>query len=140
MAEDQNLVPLEDYLKAGIHIGTKFRTKHMEKFVYKVRPDGLSVLNVEQINNRLKLAGKLLADYDPNDIIIVCRRENGWKAVKKFAEIIGLRRGVDVVIYSSIGILFYMLFRLYIKFEEREQEITKVVREIALLKKKNRKR
>ena len=58
----------------------------------------------------------------------------------KFAEIIGLRRGVDVVIYSSIGILFYMLFRLYIKFEEREQEITKVVREIALLKKKNRKR
>jgi small subunit ribosomal protein S2 len=91
MAEDQNLVPLEDYLKAGIHIGTKFRTKHMEKFVYKVRPDGLSVLNVEQINNRLKLAGKLLADYDPNDIIIVCRRENGWKAVKKFAEIIGVR-------------------------------------------------
>ncbi len=91
MAEDQNLVSLEDYLKAGIHIGTKFRTKHMDKFVYKVRPDGLSVLNVEQINNRLKLAGKLLADYDPKDIIIVCRRENGWKAVKKFADMTGVR-------------------------------------------------
>jgi small subunit ribosomal protein S2 len=91
MAEVQYLVPLEDYLKAGIHIGTKFRTKHMEKFVYKVRPDGLSVLNVEQINNRLKLAGKLLADYDPNDILIVCRRENGWKSVKKFAELTGAK-------------------------------------------------
>ena len=90
MAEDQYLIPLEDYLKAGIHIGTKFRTKHMDKFVYKVRPDGLSVLNVEQINERLKLAGKLLSDYDPKDILIVCRRENGWKAVKKFAELTGV--------------------------------------------------
>ena len=91
MAEDQNLVPLEDYLKVGLHIGTKFRTKHMDKFVYKVRPDGLSVLNVEQINDRLKLAGKLLADYEAKDIIIVCRRENGWKAVKKFADATGAR-------------------------------------------------
>ena len=91
MAEDQYLIPLEDYLKAGIHIGTKFRTKHMDKFVYKVRPDGLSVLNVEQINDRLKLAGKLLSDYDPKDIIIVCRRENGWKSVKKFADMTGVK-------------------------------------------------
>ncbi len=91
MAEVEYLVPLEDYLKAGIHIGTKFRTKHMDKFVYKVRPDGLSVLNVEQINERLKLAGKLLSDYNPEDVLIVCRRENGWKAVKKFAELTGVK-------------------------------------------------
>ncbi len=91
MTEVEYLVPLEDYLKAGLHIGTKFRTKYMEKFIYKVRPDGLSVLNVEQINERLKLAAKMLAQYDPKDIIIVCRRENGWKAVKKFSELTGIR-------------------------------------------------
>lgn len=91
MTEVEYLVPLEDYLKAGLHIGTKFRTKYMEKFIYKVRPDGLSVLNVEQINERLKLAAKMLAQYNPKDIIIVCRRENGWKAVKKFSELTGIR-------------------------------------------------
>ena len=91
MTEEQFLVPLEDYLKAGLHIGTKFRTKYMAKFIYKVRPDGLSVFNVEQINERLKLAAQMLSAYDPKDILIVCRRENGWKAVNKFSEITGIK-------------------------------------------------
>ena len=91
MAEEQFLVPLEDYLKAGLHIGTKFKTKYMAKFIYKVRPDGLSVFNVEQINERLKLAAQMLSVYDPKDIIIVCRRENGWKAVKKFSDLTGIQ-------------------------------------------------
>ena len=43
------LAPLEQYLASGIHIGTKFRTKHMEPFIYKTRPDGLSVLNLQKI-------------------------------------------------------------------------------------------
>ena len=54
MAENQLLVPQEDYLKSGIHIGTKFKTKYMEKFIYKTRPDGLSVLNLQQIDQRIK--------------------------------------------------------------------------------------
>ena len=91
MTEEQFLVPLDDYLKAGLHIGTKFRTKYMAKFIYKVRPDGLSVFNVEQINERLKLAGQMLSAYEPKDIIIVCRRENGWKAVNKFSEVTGIK-------------------------------------------------
>ncbi len=91
MTEEQFLVPLEDYLKAGLHIGTKFRTKYMAKFIYKVRPDGLSVFNVEQINERLKLAAMMLSNYEPEDIIVVCRRENGWKAVNKFSEVTGIK-------------------------------------------------
>jgi|TARA_Y100000310_G_C20586410_1_gene765639 small subunit ribosomal protein S2 len=91
MAEDQLLVALDDYLKAGIHIGTKFRTKYMSKFIYKVRNDGLSVLNIEQINDRLKNAVNFLSQYDPKDILIVCRRENGWKPVKLFSKLTGIR-------------------------------------------------
>ena len=47
-------------LKAGIHIGTKFRTKYMDKFIYKTRPDGLSVLNLQKIDERLRLAANFL--------------------------------------------------------------------------------
>jgi small membrane protein len=52
------------------------------------------------------------------------------------ADLVGIGRGIDVIIYTSIGLLFYMIFRLYVKFEESEREITRLVREIALMKKR----
>lgn len=95
MSEEQEstttLVPNEEYLKAGIHIGTKFKTKHMENFIYKTRSDGLSVLNITAIDERLRLAGNMVAKYAPEDIIIVSRRENGWKAVKMFSRLTGVK-------------------------------------------------
>ena len=93
MTEQQQefLVPLDDYLKVGLHIGTKFRTKYMEPFIYKARPDGLAALNVQEIDRRLKLAAQLLSQYEPNEILVICRRENGWKAVKMFSKLTGIR-------------------------------------------------
>lgn len=91
MAEEQLLSPLDDYLKVGLHIGTKVRSKDMAPFIYKVRPDGLAVLNVEKINERIKIATRILSKYDKNDILIVCRRENGWRAVKLFSELTGIK-------------------------------------------------
>ena len=59
MAEEEAfLVPSDTYFKAGIHIGTKFRTKYMAPFIYKTRTDGLSVLNVQQIDKRIRLVGR----------------------------------------------------------------------------------
>lgn len=92
MAEQEKLlVDLNQYLKAGVHIGTKFRTKYMSQFIYKVRPDGLSVLNLKKIDDRIGLASKFLANYEPGDIIVVGRRENSWDAIKKFSEVTGIR-------------------------------------------------
>ena len=87
MSEEQFLVPSDQYLKAGIHIGTKFRTKYMEQFIYKTRPDGLSVLNLQKIDERIKIAANFLSQYAPQDILIVSRRENGWKSVKAFGKV-----------------------------------------------------
>ncbi|MFA6073505.1 MAG: 30S ribosomal protein S2 [Candidatus Woesearchaeota archaeon] len=89
--DESLLIANDDYLKSGIHIGTKFRTKYMENFIYKTRPDGLSVLNVQKIDERIKMAANMLSCYEPKDILIVCRRETGWKAVKLFAEITGCK-------------------------------------------------
>lgn len=92
MAEqEQLLVPLDDYLKVGIHIGTKYRTKYMEQFIYKVRNDGLSVLNVQSIDTRLRQAINLLNQFNFEDILVICRRENGWKAAKAFSKATGIR-------------------------------------------------
>ncbi|MGB9748383.1 MAG: 30S ribosomal protein S2 [Candidatus Woesearchaeota archaeon] len=88
---EELLVPQDIYLKSGIHIGTKFRTKYMSPFIYKIRPDGLSIMNLEEIDRRLKIASNFLAQYNPEDIIVACRRENGWKAVSLFGKATGIR-------------------------------------------------
>ncbi len=92
VTEEKFLVPLEQYLKVGLHIGTKYKTKYMEPFIYKIRPDGLAVLNVQKINERIEVAGKFLAQYAPEEIMVVCRRENGWKAVEMFSKLTGVKK------------------------------------------------
>jgi len=89
--DDSNLiVPLDSYLKAGLHIGTKFRTKYMEKFIYKVRSDGLTVLNVQAIDERIRVVADFISKYNPEDIVVVGKRENGWRAIKLFAKVTGV--------------------------------------------------
>ena len=93
MPEEQKsyLVDLDKYLKVGLHIGTKYRTKYMANFIYKIRPDGLCVLNVQRIDERLGLLAKFLANYDPKDILVVGRRENSWDALQMFNKLTGIK-------------------------------------------------
>ena len=46
--EKELLLPQDELLSAGIHIGTKIKTKDMEPFIYRVRPDGLFVLDLNK--------------------------------------------------------------------------------------------
>jgi small subunit ribosomal protein S2 len=91
MSEQKELlVPVELYLKAGIHIGTKFKTSYMESFIYKIRPDGLYILNLEKVDERIALAAKFLSQFEPEDILVVSRRENAWKPIKTFSKLTGV--------------------------------------------------
>jgi hypothetical protein len=45
---------------------------------------------------------------------------------------LGVTRGVDLVIYIAGIVLFYLVFRLTLKIEKLEGNITKLVREVAL--------
>ncbi|WP_456369212.1 30S ribosomal protein S2 [Geoglobus sp.] len=83
------LVPPDEYLAAGVHIGTQIKTGDMKKFIYKVRPDGLYVLDIRILDERLKLAGKLLARYNPSKILVVAARQYGQKPVTMFARVTG---------------------------------------------------
>lgn len=52
------------------------------------------------------------------------------------ARILGIGRGVDVIVYSSIALLFYLVFRLHVYLEDIRSEISALIREIALLETK----
>ena len=47
------------------------------------------------------------------------------------SEPLGVGRGIDVVIYLSIILTFYLIFRLYVKTEKINQELSKLIRELA---------
>lgn len=48
------------------------------------------------------------------------------------ANIIGIGRGLDLILILAIIGAYYLLFRIYIMIENLEMEITKLVRELAL--------
>ncbi len=85
------LVPIEDYLKSSMHLGTRVITPNMRKYIYKRRADGLAVFNTAMLDSTVREAGEFLSRYAPEDIIVVCKREAGWHAVKLFSETLGIR-------------------------------------------------
>lgn len=50
----------------------------------------------------------------------------------KIASFFGVGRGVDVIVYISLALLFYLVFRIYVMIEDLRREITNLVRQIAL--------
>jgi small membrane protein len=54
--------------------------------------------------------------------------------------LLGIDRIVDLFLYVSIGLLFYMIYRLYAKMNALQQEMTKLTRAIAVGHAKNPKK
>lgn len=85
------LVPLDEYVKVGIYLGTKVVTPTMKPFVYRRRADGLAIFNTDLVDEKLKEGIEYLSKFNANDIILVCKREAGWKTAEKFGELTGIR-------------------------------------------------
>lgn len=49
-----------------------------------------------------------------------------------FAGQIGVGRGVDAVMYLAIILLFYMIFRIFLRIEKIERDITALVRKVGI--------
>ena len=53
----------------------------------------------------------------------------------RLAHLFGVTRGVDILSYPALILLFYLIFKINIRLEKIEQDITKIVKEEALKKK-----
>ncbi len=85
------LIPVEDYLGAGVHIGTQQKTADMERFIHRVRTDGLYVLDVGKTDQRIRTAADFLSNYAPEQILVTSSRQYGRFPAEKFAEAVGAR-------------------------------------------------
>jgi len=106
--KEQFLVSREKYLSAGVHIGMTFKTADMKRFIYKVRPNGIAVLNVGMLDQRIQYAGRLLAKK--NIILVVGRRDSARAAIEKFCEVVGARSIVGRFMPGSLTNPSYKAF------------------------------
>jgi small subunit ribosomal protein S2 len=86
---EELLLPRDTILSAGIHIGTIMKTKDMEPFIYRVRSDGLFVLDVKKTDDRIRAAAKFLARFEPAKVAVAAARLYAQEPIKKFCEVTG---------------------------------------------------
>src|SRR3989338_11055208 len=83
------LVPQEKFLEAGAHIGTRNKNGGMKEFIYKVRDDGLHVLDLKKLNERWKAAALLLASFEKTSVFIVSNKDNAVQPIEKLCSVAG---------------------------------------------------
>ena len=95
-----------------MHIGTQQKSKDMMKFIYRVRGDGLYILDIQATDDRIKTAAKFLSQYDPAKILVVTSRQYGQYPAKMFADAIG---GMAVIGRFIPGMLTNQRLNKYIE-------------------------
>ena len=91
-ATEQSLLVAEDlYLTSGVHIGTQQKSADMRRFIFKVRNDGLYVLDIKSTDERVRVAANFLSRIDPERTLVVCQRQYGQKPARMFAQNIGAK-------------------------------------------------
>ena len=89
--ETEMLVPEETYMTSGVHIGTRQKTSDIKDFIYKVRNDGLYIIDVKKTDEGIRNAAKFLAKYDPSKVMAVSVRQYGQKPITKLGEHTGMQ-------------------------------------------------
>jgi small subunit ribosomal protein S2 len=84
---EELLLPRDTLLSAGIHIGTRMKTKDMSPFIYRVRPDGLFVLDVKKTDERIRAVAKFLSRFEPSKVAVISARLYGRTPVQKFCDL-----------------------------------------------------
>ena len=85
------LIETKEYLRTGSHIGTKFKTVGMRKYIFKKRPDKLKVFDVSVIDEKITVAAKFLSSFEPHEIVVVSKKQYGQKPAQMFAEATGAK-------------------------------------------------
>jgi len=89
--EDQMMLSEETYMTSGVHIGTRQKTSDIKPFIYKVRNDGLYIIDVKKTDERIKNAAKFLVKYNPSKVLVVSVRQYGQKPIQKLSEFTGIQ-------------------------------------------------
>lgn len=83
------LAPTQLYVEAALPLGTRFRSKYMRNFIYKTRPEGIHIIDVRSIDERIRIAARFISYYDSDKVLVVASRPYAIKPATMFAQVIG---------------------------------------------------
>jgi small subunit ribosomal protein S2 len=93
MSDIQNakdlLIEEDIYLTSGVHIGTQQKSADMKDFIFKVRSDGLYVLDIKKTDERIKVAARMISRFSNDEVLVVSARQYGQRPVREFSNRIG---------------------------------------------------
>lgn len=89
--DEEMMASEETYMTSGVHIGTRQKTADMKKYIYKVRNDGLYIIDVNKTDKKINIAAKFLAKYNPDNVLVVSVRQYGQKPIRKLSEYTGIK-------------------------------------------------
>ncbi len=89
--EKETTTETERYLKTGAHIGTKYKTGNMLKYIYKSREDGLKVMDIKTLDERINIAAKFISKYEKEKVVVVSRKLYGKTPIKEFGKATGTK-------------------------------------------------
>lgn len=85
------LTSIEDYIKTAAYLGAKVVTPTMKQYIYRRRLDGLAILNTLLVDKKLKDALEFVVKFKPDEWILTCKREAGWRVAQMFSELTGVK-------------------------------------------------
>lgn len=90
MSSDRQQTDILRLLAASVHLGAEKINHNMKPFVEGKNAQGNYIFKVDEILRRIKLAARIIASI-PNlaDVIVVCAKEHGQRAVYKFGQYTG---------------------------------------------------
>ena len=89
MTEEELLIDREEYLKRGVHIGTKSQHKDMEDYIFHVKKNQLAVINLTKTDQQIRKAGEFLSDFEPDTVLFVGRKPEAKEPIEKLSEALG---------------------------------------------------
>jgi small subunit ribosomal protein SAe len=77
---------VQRFLAASTHIGTSNLEEQMETYVYKRRPDGIHLININKTWEKIVLAARaIVAVENPADVYVISERQTSQRALLKFS-------------------------------------------------------
>jgi len=83
------LIPSKVYMKFGVHIGTHSLAEPMRRYVHSKKA-GVYLIDIRKTDERIRIAAKMLANYEPEQIFAFAMRIYAQKPLLMFAKWTGV--------------------------------------------------
>jgi small subunit ribosomal protein S2 len=88
---EEMMISDEIYMTSGVHIGTRQKTADMMDYIYKVRNDGLYIIDINKTDKKINIASKFISKFNPENVLVVSVRQYGQKPIRKLSEYTGIK-------------------------------------------------